>query len=130
MAKYWKGSQTKHRLMYHLVWIPKYRKRVLKGRIAERVTELLHECADMQRWKIEELNIQTDHVHVLVQMRPEVSVSKMVQLFKGMSSKVIREEFPELKEFLWGNSFWADGYFAETSGQVNEERIREYIRNQ
>ena len=127
---YWKGSQTKHRLMIHLVWIPKYRRRVLKGKIAERLNELFHECADMERWKIEELNIQVDHVHVLVQMRPEVSVSRMVNLFKGRSSKVIREEFPELKEFLWGKSFWAEGYFAETSGQVNEERIREYIRNQ
>src|SRR5271163_4347362 len=97
--KYWKGSQTKHRLMYHLVWIPKYRKRVLKGKVADRIAELLYECADMHRWKIEELNIQPDHVHVLVQMRPEVSVSKMVQLFKGSSSKVIRKEFPELKEF-------------------------------
>lgn len=116
--------------MYHLVWIPKYRKRVLKGKIAKRIEELLFECADFNRWKIEELNIQLDHVHVLVQMRPEISVSKMVQFFKGMSSKVIREEFPELKEFLWGKSFWADGYFAETSGQVNESQIREYIRNQ
>lgn len=128
--KYWKGSQTKHRLMYHLVWIPKYRKRVLKGAIKGRVEELLHECADMNRWKIEELKIMPDHIHMLVQMRPEVSVSRMVQLFKGSSSKKIREEFPELQEFLWGNSFWADGYFAETSGQVNEERIREYIKNQ
>ena len=59
---------------------------------------MLFECADFNRWKIEELNIQFDHVHVLVQMRPEISVSKMVQLFKGMSSKVIREEFPELKK--------------------------------
>ena len=128
--KYWTGSQTKHRLMYHLVWIPKYRKRLLKGKVAKRIEELLFECADFNRWKIEELNIQLDHVHVLIQMRPEISVSKMVQLFKGMSSKVIREEFPELKEFLWGKSFWADGYFAETSGQVNESQIREYIRNQ
>jgi len=116
--------------MYHLVWIPKYRKRVLKDKVAERIKELLHECADLNRWKIEELNIQLDHVHVLVRMRPEVSVSKMVQLFKGMSSKVIRKEFPELQEFLWGNSFWADGYFAETTGQINESRIREYIQNQ
>lgn len=54
----------------------------------------------------------------------------MVQLFKGMTSKIIREEFPELKEFLWGKSFWADGYFAETSGQVNEAQIRDYIKNQ
>ena len=116
--------------MYHLVWIPKYRKRVLKGDIANRIMELLHECADMNRWKIEELSIQEDHVHVLVQMRPEISVSKMVQLFKGRSSRVIRAEFPELEEFLWGKSFWADGYFAETSGQVNEQKIREYIKNQ
>lgn len=128
--KYWKGSQTKHRLMYHLVWIPKYRKRVLKGAVKDRLHELLHECADMHRWKIEELNIQPDHVHVLVQMRPEISVSKMVRLFKGSSSKKIREEFPELQEFLWGTSFWADGYFAKTSGQVNEDKIREYIKNQ
>ena len=116
--------------MYHLVWIPKYRKRVLKEKIAIRLKELLEECADLNRWKIEELNIKTDHVHILVRMRPEVSVSKMVQKFKGMTSKIIREEFPELKEFLWGDSFWADGYFAETSGQVNEARIREYIQNQ
>ncbi len=116
--------------MYHLVWTPKYRKRVLEGRVAQRIVELLQECADMNRWKIEELNVKNDHVHLLVQMRPEVSVSKMVQLFKGRSSKIIREEFPELQEFLWGKSFWADGYFAETSGQVSEDRIREYIRNQ
>ncbi len=130
MSRYWKGSQTTHRLMYHLVWVPKYRKRVLKGKVAERLADLIQECADLQRWKIEELNIQEDHVHVLVRMRPEVSVSRMVQLFKGMTSKIIREEFPELKEFLWGKSFWADGYFAETSGQVHESKIREYIRNQ
>mgnify|MGYP000309552320 CR=1 FL=1 len=130
MSKYWKGSQITHRLMYHLVWIPKYRKRILKGKVAIRVKELLNECADMNRWKIEELNIQPDHIHLLVRMRPEISVSRMVQLFKGMSSKIIREEFSELKEFLWGKSFWADGYFAETSGQINEEKIREYIRNQ
>ena len=100
------------------------------GKIAIRLKELLEECADMNRWKIEELNIQEDHIHMLVQMRPEVSVSKMVQLFKGSSSKTIREEFPELKEFLWGKSFWADGYFAETTGQINEARVREYIQNQ
>jgi REP-associated tyrosine transposase len=130
MSKYWCGSQTKHRLMYHLVWIPKYRKRVLQDKIANRIKELLYECADFQRWKIEELNIQPDHIHMLIRMRPEVSVSRMVQLFKGKTSKIIREEFPELQEFLWGNSFWADGYFVETSGQVNENCIREYIQNQ
>lgn len=128
--KYWSGAHSKHRLMYHLVWIPKYRKRVLKGAIAERLKELLYQCAYVNRWEISELNIQPDHVHMMVQLRPDISLSKSVQLFKGGSSRLIRQEFPELEEFLWGNSFWGDGYFAETVGRVNEEKIREYIKNQ
>ena len=128
--KYWTGAHTKHRIMLHIVWIPKYRKRVLKGIIAQRVRELLEECADMNGWKIEELNVQEDHVHMLVQMKPSISISKMIQLFKGGSSKAIRKEFPELQEFLWGDSFWSDGYFAESVGQVNMSVIQNYIRNQ
>ena len=81
-------------------------------------------------WKIHELNIQKDHVHMLLQISPSVSISRAVQLFKGRSSRIVRIEFPELEEFLWGTSFWADGYFAETIGNMNEDRIREYIKNQ
>ena len=128
--KYWIGSHTKHRLMYHLVWIPKYRKRILKGAIAARLKILFEQCAEVNRWEIQELNIQVDHVHMLVQLKSNVSPSYAVQMFKGGSAKVIREEFPELEEFLWGDSFWADGYFAETIGTVNEEKIKEYIKTQ
>ncbi len=128
--EYWTGAHTKHRHMYHIVWIPKYRKRILKGRVAERVEELLRECAAMNKWEMHELNVQVDHVHMLVQLVPSISVSKAVQIFKGGSSKKIREEFPELQEFLWGDSFWADGYFSETVGQININVIREYIKNQ
>jgi putative transposase len=116
--------------MFHLVWIPKYRKRVLRGAIADRIKELLLQCAEVNRWEIHELNIQLDHVHMIVQIRTEAGIAKGVQLFKGGSSKKIREEFPELEEFLWGDSFWADGYFAETVGKVDEEVIREYVKNQ
>ena len=129
-SKYWSGAHTRYRLMIHLVWIPKYRKRVLKGALAKRVEELIRECADAHRWKIEELNIQSDHVHLLVQFKANVSVSRMVQLFKGKSSRIIRLEFSDLKEFYWGSSFWSDGFFAETSGQCSEKEIREYIKNQ
>jgi putative transposase len=127
---YWTGAHTKHRHMYHIVWIPKYRKRILRGEIAERIEALLRECAMMNKWEIHELNIQVDHVHMLVQLRPNVSVSRAVQFFKGGSSKVIREEFPQLEEFLWGDSFWSDGYFSETVGKVNLDVVREYIKNQ
>ena len=107
--------------MYHIVWIPKYRKRVLTGEIAQRLIELITECAEVNRWRIDELNIQVDHVHLLIQLKPTISVSKAIQLLKGGSSRVIRQEFPELEEFLWGDSFWSDGYFAETVGRVNED---------
>jgi putative transposase len=131
-GKYWSGAHTKHRMLYHIVWIPKYRKRVLSGEIAVRIKELLQECADVNRWRIDELNIQRDHVHMLIQLRPDISVSKAVQLFKGKSSYMIRKEFPNLKEFYWGksDSFWSDGFFVETVGQVNEAKIKEYIKNQ
>lgn len=127
---YWTGAHTKHRLMYHLVWIPKYRKRVLQGNIAKRIEELLYQCAEVNGWRIDELSIQPDHIHMLVQLKPNISLSKAVQLFKGGSSRIIRTEHPELEEFLWGDSFWADGYFAEIAGQVNIEKIKTYIQNQ
>ena len=130
MKKYWSGAHTLHRLMYHIVWIPKYRKRVLNGRLAERLKELLYECAQINDWEIQELNIQEDHVHLIVQIKPSISLSDAVQYLKGGTSKKIREEFPELKEFLWGTNLWSDGYFAETVGSVNEEKLRAYVRNQ
>jgi putative transposase len=130
MEKYWTGAHTKYRLMIHVVWIPKYRKRILRGALAKRIVELLHECADANRWNIEELNIPQDHVHMVLQFKPDMSVSKMVQLFKGKSSKIIRVEFPELKEFYWGDSFWGDGFFAETAGKVDLDVIKAYVKNQ
>tara|TARA_B100001964_G_C13817935_1_gene416034 strand:- start:30 stop:422 length:393 start_codon:yes stop_codon:yes gene_type:complete len=130
MKKYWTGAHTKHRLMVHIVWIPKYRRRVLKSILAKRIEELLRECADVNRWKIEELNIQVDHVHIVLQFRPDVALSKLVQQFKGKSSRILRQEFPELKEFYWGNSFWGDGFFAETVGKCDLQTIKKYVKNQ
>lgn len=130
MTKYSTGAHTTHRLKYHLVWIPKYRKRVLRGPLARRLYELLKQCADMNQWTIDELNVQVDHVHLLVQLSPKEAVAHAMQIMKGGTSKVIRQEFPELDEFLWGDSLWADGYFAESVGQVTEARIKAYIQNQ
>ncbi len=130
MIEYLRGAHTKTRLMYHIVWIPKYRKRVLKNKIKERIEELIKQCCDMNNWKIEEMNVQIDHVHLIILIKPSISVSQVVQILKGGSSKKIREEFPELEEFLWGDSFWADGYFAETIGLVTEDTIKKYIHNQ
>ena len=129
-SRYWTGAHTKHRLRYHFVWIPKYRKRVLRGKIAVRLKSLLYEAAEINNWWIEELSIQLDHIHMLIQICPKESVSKVIQRLKGGTSRAIRLEFPELKEFLWGESFWADGYFAETVGIQDDAIIKKYIKEQ
>jgi putative transposase len=117
-------------LIYHLVWIPKYRKRVLLGKVAVRLRGLLYEAAEVNNWWIQELNIQLDHVHVMIQLPADVSVAQAMQVLKGGTSRVLRRECPELEEFLWGESLWSDGYFAESVGVVKEETMRRYIREQ
>ena len=129
-AAYWTGGPTKHRLRYHLVWVPKYRRRVLTGPLAQRLGELLREACDINHWRVHELNIQPDHVHLLIQIEPERSLSKVLHALKGGTSRVIRQEFPDLREFLWGSHLWAAGYFAETVGQIEEAALRRYIREQ
>jgi putative transposase len=130
MARYWTGAHTKHRLRFHLVWIPKYRKRVLRGKIAGRIKQLLYEACKVNRWSLSEMSVKDDHVHILIQIWPRESIADVVKKLKGGTSRVIRTEFPELEEFLWGDSFWSDGYFAETVGNVDEEGVAKYIREQ
>ena len=127
---YWSGAHTKHRLRVHLVFIPKYRRRVLQGAVAARLDALLRQAAEVKRWQIQELAVQPDHVHLLLQIHPRESIASVVKTLKGGTSRVLRAEYPELEEFLWGGNFWASGYFAETVGQVMEATVSEYIRRQ
>ena len=127
---YWTGAHTKHRLRLHLVWVPKYRRSVLHGAVAARLATLLRQACEVNRWQLHEAAIQPDHVHLLLQIRPPDSVASVVKRLKGGTSRVLRAEFPDLEEFLWGASFWADGYFAETVGVVEEVVVRQYISSQ
>ena len=127
---YKSGASTRHRLLAHLVWIPKYRRRVLRGDVAARLRRLFRQACEVNDWEIHELAIQHDHVHMLIQINPREAVAQVVQRLRGGSSRTIRLEFPELEEFLWGDSFWADGYFAESVGVKNGAAIRRYIQNQ
>ena len=131
MKKYWNGAHTTHRHMYHMVWLPKYRRKILEGNVKARLEEVLHEVAEMNDWEIQELNIQIDHVHLVIKIPPSIKVCTAIQFLKGISSKTVREELPQqVKKKLWGKDFWAEGYFSETVGQVTEETIRNYVRNQ
>ena len=128
--RYRSGPHTKHRLLFHIVFRPKYRKRVLKFGLRKRLFALIKQCSEINDWIIHEIEILPDHVHLLIQINPEDSISKVMQIIKGGSSKVIREEFAEIEEFLWGDSFWSDGYFAETVGRNTEKAVKLYINTQ
>ena len=130
MGRYKSGSHTKHRLLFHLVFRPKYRRKILRFDLKTRLYELFRQCGETNDWIIHELEILEDHVHMLVQINPRDSVSEVMQYLKGGSSKVIRKEYPELEEFLWGESLWGDGYFAESVGKTTEKAIRHYINQQ
>lgn len=127
---WWHGAHSTHRHLYHIVFVPKYRKAVLRGAIIKRLQQLWFECCQVNKWYIHELEVLPDHVHILIQLPPNISVSKAVQYLKGGTSKVIRQEYPELEEWLWGDSLWQDGYFSETVGRKNEEAMRQYIQKQ
>jgi putative transposase len=87
MAKFAKRAHTKHRLQYHPVWIPKYRRRALQGKIVIRLKRLMYEACKMNGWWISEMSIQSDHVHLVVEIPPHISVAEMAQIFKGGTSR-------------------------------------------
>jgi REP-associated tyrosine transposase len=124
------GAHTKSDLKVHLVWIPKYRKAVLTGEVAIRVRDLLRQIAAEHELEIMSGKVARDHVHLFVSYRPNQQVSQIMQWLKGISSRVLLQEFPHLRKQFWGRHFWARGYLAVSSGTITDEMIREYIDEQ
>ena len=127
---YRKGSHTVYDIKYHFVWVTKYRYKVLKGPIAHRLRELVSQSCESRQLMIVRGNITKDHVHLLLSFPPGISPSKVVQYLKGRSSRLLEEEYRELKKCYWGQHLWARGYFCGTVGAVTEEMIKEYVENQ
>ena len=127
MTDYDKGKHTVFHHRYHIVWITKYRYKVLTHSIKTRIRELIAQVAEEMSIKIENGVISSDHLHIFVSIPPHTAVSEFVQKAKGRSSRKIQQEFPELKKKYWGKHFWARGYFSATSGNITDETINEYI---
>ena len=127
---YRKTSHSVYDLKYHVVWITKYRKPVLRGEIALRLRELVRQtCATLDVYILSG-HVAVDHVHLLVSVPPQTSVSEMMKRIKGRSSRRMMEEFGELNRQFWGRHLWARGYFAASSGNVTDEVIKQYIESQ
>ena len=117
-------------LKYHIVWITKYRKPILQGAIGLRVRELIRQtCASLEVY-VEKGHVARDHVHLLVSVPPDIAVSELVQRLKGRSSRLMLQEFGELRKAFWGRHLWARGYFVASTGNVTDAIIAEYIENQ
>lgn len=127
------GSHCRYSLQYHLVWIPKYRRGLLVGEIAERLLQILREIARDYRIHIIAMEVMPDHVHMLVEAPPKYAPAKIVQIFKGISSRRLRQEFlDEIKKYIWKEgTLWAIGYYIGSVGDgVTTELVKEYIQNQ
>ena len=130
MAEYQSSGHARFDIKYHFVWITKYRHKVLRGEVAERVRELIRQTCQMREVQIVRGAVAADHVHMLVAAPPQLSPAKLVQKVKGRSSRRLQEEFPHLRKKFWGQHLWARGYFCATVGAVDEQTVREYIESQ
>jgi len=130
MADYRHGSHTIHDIKYHIVWLTKYRYKVLTGKISQRLRELLIQGCNARGITIIEGSIGKDHVHMLMSCPTDLAPSQIVQYLKGRSSRLIQDEFPELRKRYWGQHLWARGYFCATVGSVTKETVQEYINSQ
>ena len=128
MSRFRKLAQTLWYCQYHIVWVPKYRFRILTGKVAEEVENCIRAFSEQQGCEVVELNVQVDHVHLLGLVPPKVSISGYVGTLKGRTAIRVFSRFRKLKEKpYWGNHFWARGYCVDTVG-LDTEMIRKYIK--
>src|SRR3954462_11068945 len=125
--EYQRDEHRVHLIVYHLVWTAKRRKAVLVGEIAEVCQQLIVAKCEEQGWRVLELAVQPDHVHLFVQVYPTVAAAEVVQQCKGITSHELRLQFRQLLKLP---SLWTRSYFAATAGQVSGETIARYVAAQ
>ncbi len=130
MSRFKKLSHAIWHCQYHIVWTPKYRYRILQGDVGIEVKKCISMFSDQKKCTILELNVVCDHVHLLVEVPPKVSISDLVGTLKGRTAIRIFKKFPKLKQKpYWGNHFWSPGYCVDTVG-LNVEMIKKYVKYQ
>ena len=122
-------AHCKWECQYHIVFIPKYRKKKLYGLVRDDVREIIRTLCKYKKVEIVAGAVCVDHVHLCVSIPPKLSVSDFVGYLKGKSALMIFDKHPEMGN-KWDRSFWARGYYVSTVGNVDEETVKEYIRRQ
>lgn len=127
MSDFEKLAHALWQCKYHIVWCPKYRLRILKGEIKKSLQEILKQLCEWRQVKILEMNIQEDHVHMVISIPRKHSVSDIIGFLKGKSAIKIFDRHAGLKKRYWGRHFWAKGYCVSTVG-LDEEKICKYVK--
>jgi putative transposase len=126
-----RSSHAVYDRVYHLVWCPKYRKRIFeKDEIRERAGQLIKEISEEYGFEIEEMEVAKDHVHMLISFPPNRSIGEVVRTIKSISARELFREFPKMRKSLWAGELWEDGYFARTVGdRMTRQIIDKYIKH-
>ena len=122
-------SHTRWKCQYHIVFIPKYRQKVLYGKLRKDIREIIKKLCMYKKVEIIEGAVCIDHIHLCVNIPPKESVSNFMGYLKGRSALMIFDKYLELKK-KWHNEFWATGYYVTTVGDITEEAAKEYIKEQ
>ena len=128
MIDYRYSGHTVSRLTVHLVWVTKYRYKVLTGDIQKRCRELLIQVCDTEDIRILSGVVSKDHVHMHIEYPPSVSISNLVKRMKGRASRLLQKEYTELSKRYWGKHLWGIGYGAWSTGNITEEIVQEYLK--
>jgi len=130
MSRFRKLSHTIWHCQYHIVWTPKYRLKILEGDVSEEVASCIRAFSEQKECEVIELNVQKDHVHLVVMVPPKVSISDYMGIIKGRTAIRVFNKFRSLKKKpYWGNHFWARGYCVDTVG-LDAEKICKYVKYQ
>lgn len=127
MSKVRKGSHTTSWLTVHLIFVTKYRYKVLKGEIKKRCRDLMKQDCDALEIRILKGVVSSDHVHIHIEYPPRLSVSEICKQLKGRSSTKLQKEYLQLKKRYWGKRFWSRGYGAFSTGNITDEMVQQYI---
>ena len=117
-------------LYYHLIMVVKYRRKVIDDRISNRAKEIFEYIAPRYGITLEEWNHDVDHVHVMFRAQPKSEISKFINAYKSASSRLLKKEYPEIREKLWKEAFWSQSFCLLTAGGATIETIRQYIESQ
>ncbi len=126
-----RNSHHVFRIMYHFVWIPKYRHKVFNEPYRSRMKDIIYKIGYDYNIQIVELEIPVDHIHMVVKSEPKVCPSKIMQIIKSLSARNFFKLYPDIKKkYFWGGKLWTQSFFIESIGNVNDEVIRKYVQNQ